>query len=226
MSALRHRLDEVDDRPHNRDMKTDHRPLTKFLLPVVLALAPASAFAGDWTIDPVHSEVGFSVRHLMVSNVKGRFPKVSGTLALDDKDATKSKVAVEIDAASIDTRDEKRDQHLRSEDFFWAEKHPKITFKSTQVQKAGKGYRVTGDLTMRGVTKPVTLDVQSFTDSIKDPWGNTKRGLVAKTKLNRKDFGVAWNKNLDSGGVVVGDEVEISIELELNEAKTTPPNAG
>lgn len=182
-------------------------------------LAPAIALASTWTIDASHSDVGFSVRHLMVSNVKGSFPKVSGTITVDDKDVTKTKIDVEIDAASVDTRDAKRDEHLRGEDFFWVQKHPKITFKSKSVTKAGKGYKVNGDLTIRGVTKPVVLDVESLSEPVTDPWGNVKRGVVAKTKINRKDFGVSWNNNLDGGGVVVGDQVDIVIEAELAQQK-------
>lgn len=199
--------------------------LKTLALATAVAMVPAAASASTWNIDASHSEVGFSVKHLMISNVKGRFAKFSGTINADDKDVTKSTVEVEIDANSIDTRDEKRDEHLKSPDFFDTAKNPKITFKSKKVTKAGKGLKVEGDLTMRGVTKPVTLEVEQLTDVVKDPWGNEKRGVVAKAKVNRKDFGINWNKALDGGGVVVGDTVDIIIEAELAKAKDAAPAA-
>jgi polyisoprenoid-binding protein YceI len=181
-----------------------------------LALSvPAGAFASTWTIDGAHADVSFSVRHMMVSNVKGSFTKVEGTVELDDKDVTKSKVSVTIDAKTVDTANAKRDEHLRGADFFDVEKFPTITFESTKVAKAKGGLKVTGNLTIHGVTKSVVLDVEGPTNAIKDPWGMNRRGLSASTKINRKDFGLTWNNVLEAGGVAVGDEVKISIEAEL-----------
>jgi len=174
----------------------------------------ANYTAGTWTIDAVHSEVGFSIRHMMVSNTKGRFTKVTGGLSLDDADVTKSTVSVDVDIASIDTGDVKRDEHLKSEDFFDAKKFPSMKFKSTKVEKAGDKLKVTGDLTIKNVTKPVVLDVELMATEVKDPWGNTRKGSSAKTKINRKDFGLTWNKALEAGGIAVGEEVTITLDLE------------
>lgn len=177
---------------------------------------PAAARASSWEIDPSHSTAQFSVKHLMVSNVRGEFTKMSGTLELDEKDITRSSVQATIDAASIDTRDEKRDAHLKSADFFDTAKHPTLTFKSKKVERAGKGkLKVTGDLTLRGTTREVVLSVEGPTAGVKDPWGNVKAGASATTKINRKDYGLAWNAALETGGVVVGDEVAITLDLEL-----------
>lgn len=187
-------------------------------LTAVLLAAPLAAQASPshWTIDPSHSEVGFKVRHLMVANVRGSFGKYDAKLELDEKDVTKSKLTVDIDAASIDTNDAKRDEHLRSPDFFDVAKFPKLSFVSTAVKKAGKDkLAVTGNLTIRGVTKSVTLDVHAPAQTIKDPWGNTKRGFEATAKIKREDFGLTWNKALEAGGVLVGSEVTINIEAEF-----------
>jgi len=185
-------------------------------LSILLAVAPTAALATTWEIDSAHSSAEFSVRHLMVSNVKGHFGKVNGTVNVDDKDITKSTVEATIDAKTIDTREPKRDEHLRSPDFFDTAKFPTITFKSTSVKKAGKDkLKVAGDLTMHGVTKSVVLDVTGPAKEAKDPWGNVKSGVSATTKISRKDYGLLWNKALETGGVTVGDEVAISLELEL-----------
>lgn len=186
-----------------------------------LLLASPLALAADYEIDPAHSQVQFAVRHLMVSNVKGEFGKLSGTIALDEKDLTKSTVTATIDATSINTREAKRDGHLKSADFLDVEKFSAITFKSKKVKKAGKDkLKVTGDLTLRGVTKEVTLDVLASPE-VKDPWGNFKRGFSATTQISRKDFGLTWNQALEGGGVLVGDEVKI--ELEIEAAKKAAP---
>lgn len=177
---------------------------------------PSVALAAQYDIDPSHSSAGFAVRHMMVTNVKGEFGKLSGTITLDEKDVSKSKVEATIDATTINTRDAKRDEHLKSPDFFDVAKFPTLTFKSTKVEKAGSGYKVTGDLTMRGVTKSVVLEVAPLAPELKDPWGNLKTGTTVTTKLNRKDWGLNWNKALEAGGVLVGDEVTITIDLELN----------
>ena len=177
---------------------------------------PSLALASDWDIDPAHSQANFTVRHLMVSNVRGDFGKVTGTIKLDDKDVSKSTVDATIDVASINTREAKRDEHLKSPDFFDVAKYPTITFKSKKVAKAGTGkLKVTGDLTMHGVTKEVTLDVEGPAKDAKDPWGNVRSGATATTKINRKDFGLGWNKVLETGGVAVGEDVTIVIDVEL-----------
>ncbi|ABB33658.1 YceI family protein [Geobacter metallireducens RCH3] len=177
---------------------------------------PAFAFASTWTIDPDHSNVGFKVRHLMVSNVKGNFDKHSGTVEINDKDITKSKVNVSIDTASINTNVQKRDEHLRSADFFDVAKYPTMTFVSKKVAKNGKDkLKVTGDLTLHGVTKQVVLNVEGPTKESKDPWGNIRKGATAATKINRKDFGLVWNAALETGGVAVGDEIAITLEIEM-----------
>ena len=191
-----------------------------------LVLSPALALASTWDIDPAHSTVEFSVRHMMVTTVKGQFQKVKGTVELDEKDPNKSTVEVSIETASIDTREAKRDAHLKSADFFDAAKFPALTFKSTKIEKAGKGkFKVTGDLTMHGVTKSVVLAVEGPSASIKDPFGRTVRGVMATGKLDRKDWGMIWNKALDSGGMVVSDEVKLDINAELAERAATPPAA-
>lgn len=180
-----------------------------------LALAaPAFAQTATWTIDPSHSSAEFSVRHMMVSKVKGRFGKVSGTVTGDLARPATAVVDVTIDASSINTDNADRDNHLRSADFFEVEKYPTITFKSTKIEKAGNGWRMTGDLTMHGVTKQVELAVEGPVAPIRA--GKTLRsGASASTRVNRKDFGLNWSRALETGGVVVGDEVDISIEVQL-----------
>ena len=186
---------------------------------IVLSL-PALASATIWNIDPDHSNVGFKVRHLMITNVKGQFEKHSGVIDINDKDITKSKVEVSIDTASINTNVQKRDEHLRSADFFDVAKFPTMTFVSKKVAKAGKNkLKVTGDLTLHGITKQVVLDVEGPTAESKDPWGVVRRGAVASTKINRKDFGLVWNKALETGGVAVGDEITINLEVEMMKGK-------
>ena len=167
-----------------------------------------------WTIDPAHSAVEFGVRHMMISTVRGRFAKVSGTLVLDDEDVTRSKVEVEIDADSIDTREEKRDAHLRSADFFEVEKYPKLTFVSRRVERSGDGLKVTGDLTIRDTTKEVVLDVEDL-GRVKDPWGGDRASFSATGKLQRSEYGLKWNQALEAGGVMVSDEVKLIIEAQL-----------
>ncbi|HEX6903492.1 MAG TPA: YceI family protein [Thermoanaerobaculia bacterium] len=184
-----------------------------FAVAVLSLLAALPAGAETYTIDTGHSEVGFKIRHL-VSNVRGRFNDFSGTINMDPKNVQASSVEFRIKADSIDTNQADRDKHLRAEDFFFVEKYPEITFKSDSVKPAGKNkYNVTGTLTMRGVSKKVTLPV-TFTGEVKDPWGNTKAGFETATTLNRKDYGIVWNKAVDNGGVILGDDVEIEINLE------------
>ena len=183
----------------------------------IIALAlPTFAFASTWTIDPDHSNVGFKVRHLMVSNVKGNFEKHTGVVEINDKDITKSKIEVSIDTNSINTNVQKRDEHLRSADFFDVAKYPAMTFVSKKVAKAGKDkLKVTGDLTLHGISKQVVLDVEGPTKESKDPWGNIRKGATATTKINRKDFGLVWNAALETGGVAVGEEITITLEIEM-----------
>lgn len=183
----------------------------------IIALAlPTFACATTWTIDPDHSNVGFKVKHLMVSNVKGNFDKHTGTVEINDKDITKSKVEVSIDTNSINTNVQKRDEHLRSADFFDVAKYPAMTFVSKKVAKAGKDkLKVTGDLTLHGITKQVVLDVEGPTKESKDPWGNIRKGATATTKINRKDFGLVWNAALETVGVAVGEEITITMEIEM-----------
>ena len=173
-----------------------------------------------YVIDPIHSTAGFKVRHLMVSNVRGEFSGVAGTVVFDAGDSANSKVEAAIDATTIQTRDNQRDQHLKSADFFDVEKFPKITFISKKVVPIGDGeWRVVGDLTLHGVTREVDLDVEGPTPEVKDPWGNIKIGASATTKLDRRDFGLVFNMALETGGVMVGDEVTVEVELELTRQK-------
>jgi len=192
-----------------------------------LAAYTAPARASVWEIDSAHSSTEFSVKHMMVSTAKGRFDKITGTLNLDDKNPTKSSIELTIDANTIDTHEPKRDGHLKSPDFFDVAKYPTITFKSTKIEKAGKGkYKVTGDLTMHGVTKPVTLAVDGPTAPLKNPFGSTSSGASATGKINRKDWGLTWNKPLEAaGGVLVGDEVTINVDLELTSKPEAPAAA-
>jgi polyisoprenoid-binding protein YceI len=170
----------------------------------------------SYTIDPAHSAADFKVRHLMVTNVRGEFSGVTGTVQFDLENPANSKVEAKIDVNTIQTRDAQRDAHLKSADFFDVEKFPTITFVSKKVSKnASDDYAVTGDLTIHGVTKEVVLDVEEVTPEAKDPWGNVKAGAAAKTKINRKDFGLVWNVGLETGGVLVGEDVQIHLDLQL-----------
>lgn len=178
----------------------------------VLASA-SSVLAADFVVDPSHSRIGFSVRHL-VSKVPGEFKDYEGSFSFDEKKPEASKASFTIKAASINTNFEKRDEHLRSPDFFNTAKHPTLTFVSKKVAPAGKGkYKLQGDITIAGVTKPVTFEVE-YAGTAKDPWGGTRAGFTAVSKVNRKDFGMVWNKALDSGGFILGDDVEIKLDLE------------
>ena len=190
------------------------------VLAIVMLLAPVGASASTWNIDPEHSSIQFKVSHLGLVEVKGIFRKYQGTVTLDEKDIAKSSVNVTIEAASIDTGVEKRDEHLRTDDFFDVAKHPTITFVSKKVTPAGKGkLKVSGDLTICGVTKEVVLDVTGPTKELKDPWGNIRRGVSATTTINRTEFGLTYNKILDNGVMVIGNKVTISLEAELIKAK-------
>jgi polyisoprenoid-binding protein YceI len=172
-----------------------------------------------WKLDPAHSHAEFKVKHMMISNVKGSFSGLTATLTEHPTDKTLSTVEASIDVSSISTGDAQRDAHLKSADFFNAEQNPQMVFKSTRVQKKGEGeYDVTGDLTLHGVTKPVTFAVDGPSAPGKDPWGNTRIGISATAKINRKDFGLAWNAALETGGVLVGEDVQISLEVQFIKA--------
>lgn len=181
----------------------------------VLAALALPALATDYSIDSAHSAAQFSVRHLMVSNVKGEFSKLTGKVVYDDAKPTAISVEASVDVSTISTRETARDQHLKSPDFFDAAKYPTFDFKSTGAKKTAQGIDVSGNLTIHGVTKPVVLHVTGITKEIKDPFGLLRRGATATTVINRKDFGMSWNKNLDGGGVVVGDEVTITLDIEV-----------
>ena len=179
--------------------------------------SPASVTT--WKLDPAHSSAEFKVRHMMISNVKGSFSGLVGTLTEHLADSTLSTVEASIDISTISTGDAQRDGHLKSADFFDAEKYPQMTFKSTNVERKGEAeYRVTGDLTVHGVTKPVTFEVEGPTAPNKDPWGNTRIGISASGKINRKDFGLSWNAALETGGVLVGEDVTLTLEIQFIQA--------
>jgi polyisoprenoid-binding protein YceI len=186
------------------------------MIGLLVLTIPVLTDAATWEMDPAHSNFQFKVRHLTVSNVSGDFSKSRGVVMIDDKDVTRLKVEVTIDAASVHTGHTQRDERLRGPDFFDVAKHPTITFVSRKVIKAdGDRLKVTGERTIHGVTREITVDVEGPTAEVKDPWGNFRRGATATTKINRKDFSLTWNKVLDSGGLVVGDEVNIYVEVEL-----------
>jgi polyisoprenoid-binding protein YceI len=167
-----------------------------------------------WTIDPAHTSAEFAVKHLMISTVKGQFSDIGGRLTLDDSAPIRSSVEVEIGVSSVDTREAKRDEHLRSADFFAAEEYPTMTFRSTEVERTGEDtYNVRGDLTIRGVTKPVVLSVERE-GQVNDPWGSERIGFTATAKLDRRDFGLTWNVALEAGGLLVGNEVRIELIVE------------
>jgi polyisoprenoid-binding protein YceI len=190
------------------------RRFSIFLMTAAI-IGASLAQASTWTADPAHSNVGFKVKHMMVSNVHGSFGKFEVTVNYDEKDVTKSSVNVTIDAASINTGVERRDNHLRSPDFFDVAKFPQLTFVSKRVEKAGESLNIIGDLTMHGVTKEVALDVTELNPPITDPMGGMRMGASASTRINRTDYGLLWNKAIEAGGVVVGDMVGILIEVEL-----------
>jgi len=180
------------------------------------ASAPSTV---TWKLDPAHSSAEFKVKHMMISNVKGTFSGLSGTLIEDTADPTRSRVEASVDIGTINTGDAQRDAHLKSADFFHHEQHPVMTFQSTKVEKKSEGeYAVTGDLTIHGVSKPVTFAVDGPSSPGKDPWGNTRIGLSATAKINRKDFGLSWNAALETGGILVGEEVHITLEAQFIKA--------
>jgi polyisoprenoid-binding protein YceI len=182
-------------------------------------MTAAPATVSTWKIDPAHSAAEFKVKHMMISNVKGKFTGITGALALDQADVTGSSILATIPIASLSTGDEQRDGHLKSPDFFNAEQHPEMIFKSTKVAVTEPGeLAVTGDLTIHGVTQPVTFAVEGPSAPGKDPWGNTRIGLSATAKINRKDFGLSWNAALETGGVLVGEEVTLTLDVQFIQA--------
>ena len=191
------------------------------LLAAPLLLTPSAAEAADWEIDLAHSEVGFKVRHNAISWVKGEFARVEGAISLDPASPEGASAVITIDMASIDTDNIKRDDHLRSADFFEVEKFPTATFTSTDVKLTGTdgSFELIGDLEMKGVSKPVTLKVDAIAGPVQDPWGNTRIGTTATVTIDRKDWGITWNKTLDAGGVIVGDAVRLTLEIELTQKK-------
>ena len=193
-----------------------------------IASSASSAMAGPtsppalpatYDIDASHSRLTFSVRHMMVSNTRGQFGKFSGTAFIDEASPGASKVNLDIETASLDSSDPKRDEHLRSADFFDVKRCPRMTFRSTHVERVGAGWQIAGDLTIRAATKPVVLHVDAISPAVKDPWGGTRRGTRARAELDRRAFGLTWNKTLEAGGVVVGDVVTLELEVELVEKK-------
>jgi len=190
------------------------RTLTAILAVAALVALATAAGAATYDIDASHSSVSFKVRHMGIANVKGFFNDFAGTFEFDPANPTAGKAEATIQIASVDTDDQKRDDHLRSADFFDVATHPTMTFRSTGVTKGADGtLKLAGELTLRGVTRPVVLDVELL-GTVKDPWGNDRAGFSATGKINRKDFGVSWNKTLDAGGLVVGDDVTIMLEIE------------
>ena len=187
---------------------------------VVVIAAPLAASADTWQIDPVHTTVGFSVRHMTISTVRGQFNKVAGTITANDNDPATAVIEATIDTASIDTHSPDRDSDLKSANFLDVAKYPTMIFKSKKIEAAGPGkYNVVGDLTLHGVTKGVTLAVEATGAPIKDPWGNMRAGATATTTINRKDFGLTWNKVIEAGGAVVGDAVAVEIDVEAVKKK-------
>ena len=181
----------------------------------VRANAPVALATPRWTLDASHSHVGFAVRHLMISNVRGEFTKLQGSAGYDPERPEATTVDVTIDVASINTREEKRDAHLRSADFFDVEKYPTLHFVSTSARERGENLELKGDLTIHGVTREVTLKVSEITPQSTDPWGKQRVGATATAKIRRSEFGMVWNAALETGGVVVGDEITINLEVEL-----------
>jgi polyisoprenoid-binding protein YceI len=183
------------------------------------AIPQTTTSTTTWNIDPAHSVAEFKVKHMMIAHVKGHFSKVTGVLVHDESDRTKSRVEATIEAGSIETRESQRDTHLKSADFLHVEKFPTLSFKSTDIKVADDGeLKIQGDLTIRGVTRKVTFAVEGPTPPMKDPWGNTRIAISATTKINRKDYGLTWNAALETGGILVGEDVAITLEAEFVQA--------
>lgn len=181
----------------------------------VALLSSTTANAADWTLDTAHTDVSFKVRHMAVSYTRGNFKAVTGTLQLDEKKIENSKVEINIDTTSIDTSNKKRDEHLRSADFFDVKKYPKMTFVSQKVRKQGEGLIIDGQLTIHGKTQSVSLNVDEMSETVKGPYGFYRKGFTARTKIDRRKFGLTWSQLLETGGLMVGNEVSITIEAEF-----------
>lgn len=198
--------------------------MKKICLALVISIA-IPAVSTTWEIDDAHTTAKFKIRHLMVSNVYGQITGAKGNLEMDEKDLTKASGTVTLDVATINTANEKRDAHLKGEDFFDVAKHPSISYAIKKVTKGKNGkYKMEGELSMKGVTKPVTLNEVEITPTVKDPWGGVRRGLSGTTSLSRKEYGLTWNKQLDGGGMVVGDTVDIEVAAELKEKPAAAKN--
>ena len=195
------------------------RRIVHFSALILLLAAPAFAGTTTWQIDPDHTSAQFAIKHLMVSTVRGTMGPVTGTVTIDDSDITKSSVTASIDAKGIDTRNQKRDDHLRSPDFFDVARFPAMTFRSRSFERAGDRWKVSGDLSLHGVTRPVVLDSGPLSPESRDPYGVVKVGTSATAAIRRKDFGLTWNRALETGGIAVGDEVQIVLDLEFNRRK-------
>jgi polyisoprenoid-binding protein YceI len=193
-------------------------------LALALLLLPAAALADNYRIDPAHSNATFAVKHMMVSTVRGEFTRITGKVTLDEKDLTRSTLEATIDASTVNTREPKRDAHLKSADFFDVANHPNLTFKSNKITRVGKGhFKMAGELEIRGISKPVTFDVVGFDEETRSPWGSSVRGGTATASINRKDFQLNWNTPLEkAGGMLVGDNVDITLDVELIKS---PPEA-
>jgi polyisoprenoid-binding protein YceI len=183
---------------------------------LIFSACAMSVFGQSYQIDSAHSGASFSVKHMMVTNVSGRFSNVQGKVNFDEKNLAKSSIEASVDVTTINTNEPKRDGHLKSPDFFDVAKYPTISFASTKVYKEGGTTKVDGNLTLHGVTKPVTLTLDELSGEVKSPMGTIVRGTVARTKISRKDFGLTWNKTIETGGVVVGDEIAVTLEIELS----------
>lgn len=203
-------------------MRTTKPTVLVLALVALASAAAASAETATWEIDSAHSTIGFGVKHMMVSTVRGQFNSFKASMQTTGDDPTTAKLTVSIDAASIDTRVAKRDEHLKSADFFEVAKFPTITFVSKKAEKTATGVKLTGDLTMRDVTKEVVLDVTDITGPMKDPMGNSRVGAHAAATVNRKDFGLKYNAALETGGLVVADEVTLSLDVEFVKPKAAP----
>lgn len=206
--------------PHSNSTSSSPQIIIKMALSILTlscgTLLQAQAAPDQWSVDGSHSAARFSVRHMMVSNMAGQFDKVSGTVNFDGKHLEHAVVDATIDATSVNTHDDKRDEHLKSKDFFETDKFPTITFKSKQVSPSKDGsFKILGTLSMHGVSRDVTLQAEPLAPEVKDPWGKVRTGTTATTRINRKDFGISYDKNMDNGGAMVGDEVKITIDIEL-----------
>ncbi len=190
--------------------------MSRLMIGLALFALAATAPAATWNVDPAHSVISFSVKHLMISTVRGDFTTFEGTLSFEEGQSEALSVEATADAASVNTRNEKRDAHLKSADFFDAEKYPKLSFKSKSTKKTGEGhYLLTGELTIRGVTKEVAFDVVGLAGTVKDPWGGTRAAATATAIISRADFGLTYNAALEAGGVVIGNEVTITLDVEF-----------